>query len=127
MPLRAECFFRENRIDRRTGATATAIDRATRTVHLDDGGTLPYDVLVLATGAANRMPAVPGADLAGIRTLRNLADAEALRAELCTARSVLVVGAGFVGLEVAAAARARGLPVRSSRPRTVRWAGPCRR
>jgi 3-phenylpropionate/trans-cinnamate dioxygenase ferredoxin reductase subunit len=111
MPLRAERFFRENRIELRTGVTATAIDRAARTVHLDDGRTLPYDVLVLATGAANRTPAVPGVDQPGVHALRTLADAEALAAALPRARSVLVVGAGFIGLEVAAAARARGLPV----------------
>jgi 3-phenylpropionate/trans-cinnamate dioxygenase ferredoxin reductase subunit len=111
LPLRAARFFADHGIDLRTGVTATAADRACRTVRLDDGETLPYDVLVLATGAANRTPAVPGADLAGIHALRTLADAEALRAELPSTRSVLVVGAGFIGLEVAAAARARGLPV----------------
>jgi 3-phenylpropionate/trans-cinnamate dioxygenase ferredoxin reductase subunit len=110
LPLRAERFFRDHRIDLRTGVTARAIDRASRTVLLDDGE-LPYDVLVLATGAANRTLAVPGIDLAGVRALRTLGDAEALRAELPRARSVLVVGAGFGGLEVAAAARAHGLPV----------------
>jgi 3-phenylpropionate/trans-cinnamate dioxygenase ferredoxin reductase subunit len=111
LPLRAERFFTDRRIDLRTGVTATAIDRATRTVQLDDGDTLPYDVLVLATGAATRTPAVPGTDLAGIHALHTLADADALRAELPRVRSVLVVGAGFIGLEVAAAARAHGLPV----------------
>lgn len=111
LPLRGERFFSDHGIDLRAGATATAIDRASRAVRLDDGDPLPYDVLVLATGAANRTPAVPGAGLAGIHALRTLADAEALRAELRRARSLLVVGAGFVGLEVAAAARAYGLPV----------------
>jgi len=111
LPLRAERFFTDRRIDLRTGVTATALDRASRTVLLQDGAALPYDVLVLATGAANRMPAVPGADLAGIHALRTLADAQALRAGLSRARSVLVVGAGFVGLEVAAAARAHGSAV----------------
>jgi 3-phenylpropionate/trans-cinnamate dioxygenase ferredoxin reductase subunit len=111
LPLRAERFFADQRIALRTGVTATALDRAARTVLLDDGGALPYDVLVLATGAANRMPVVPGADLAGVHALRTLADAAALRAGLSRARSVLVVGAGFVGLEVAAAARAHGMGV----------------
>jgi 3-phenylpropionate/trans-cinnamate dioxygenase ferredoxin reductase component len=111
LPLRAERVFADQRIRLRVGATATAIDRTARRVHLDDGDPLPYDVLVLATGAANRTPPVPGADLAGIHALRTLADAEALRSGLCRARSLLVVGAGFVGLEVAAAARAHGLAV----------------
>jgi 3-phenylpropionate/trans-cinnamate dioxygenase ferredoxin reductase component len=110
-PLRAERFFSDHRIDLRTGVVATALDRSSRSVLLDDGDALPYDVLVLATGAANRRLAVPGAELAGIHTLRTLADARTLRADLSRARSVLVVGAGFVGLEVAAAARAHGLPV----------------
>jgi 3-phenylpropionate/trans-cinnamate dioxygenase ferredoxin reductase subunit len=72
---------------------------------------LHYDVLVLATGAANRPLRVPGAGLAGIHGLRTVADADALRADLVRCRSVLVVGAGFVGLEFAAAARRHGLPV----------------
>nr|WP_233160078.1 FAD-dependent oxidoreductase [Pseudonocardia sp. MH-G8] len=110
LPLRAERFFVDQRIDLRRVA-ATALDRASRTVALDDGAALPYDVLVLATGAANRTLPVPGADLAGVHALRTLPDAEALRAGLSRARSVLVVGAGFVGLEVAAAARAHGLGV----------------
>ncbi|GAA5113352.1 NAD(P)/FAD-dependent oxidoreductase [Pseudonocardia adelaidensis] len=111
LPLRAERFFTDRRIELRTGVTATALDRTARNVLLDDGAALPYDVLVLATGAANRVPAVPGADLAGIHALRTLGDAQELRAGLSRARSVLVVGGGFVGLEVAAAARAHGQAV----------------
>lgn len=111
LPLRAGRFFADHGIDLRTGVTATAIDRASGTVRLGDGAMLPYDVLVLATGAANRRAAVPGVDLAGVHALRTLADADSLRAQLPHARSVLVVGAGFIGLEVAAAARTRGLPV----------------
>ncbi|MFI5718944.1 NAD(P)/FAD-dependent oxidoreductase [Nocardia sp. NPDC051750] len=111
LPLRAEQVFTDQRIDLRTGVTATALDRKEQTVLLDDGATLGYDILVLATGAANRTPAVPGADLAGIHTLRTLDDAEALADGLSRAQRVLVVGAGFVGLEVAAAARAHGLDV----------------
>ncbi|HLU54147.1 MAG TPA: FAD-dependent oxidoreductase [Pseudonocardia sp.] len=110
-PLRAERFYPEQRIDLRTGVRAVGIDRAGRTVALDDGTAVPYDVLVLATGAANRPLEVPGADLAGVHALRTRADADALRAELVRARSLLVVGAGFIGLEVAAAARAHGLDV----------------
>ena len=111
LPLRAERFFRDNRIDLRTGVRATAIDRGSRKLRLNAGGALPYDVLVLATGAANRWPAVLGADLPGIHGLRTLANAEAVRSQLRRARSVLVVGAGFIGLEFAAAARKHGLPV----------------
>jgi 3-phenylpropionate/trans-cinnamate dioxygenase ferredoxin reductase subunit len=111
LPLRGERFFLDNGIDLRTGVRATAVVRDARTVLLDDGGTLRYSVLVLATGAANRWPDVPGADLAGVHGLRTLAEAEVVRAKLDRARSVLVVGAGFIGLEFAAAARKRGLHV----------------
>jgi 3-phenylpropionate/trans-cinnamate dioxygenase ferredoxin reductase component len=111
LPLRSERFFRDNRIDLRTGVGVTALDRASRTVLLADGITLQYSALVLATGAVNRWPAVPGADLLGIHGLRTLDDAQAVRAKLHRACSVLVVGAGFIGLEFAAAARKHGLPV----------------
>ena len=109
LPLRPEKFFTTNDVDARLGVHVTSIDRAARTVTLDDGTTLAYSKLVLATGAANRELAVPGADLAGIHGLRTLTDAQALHARLDAVRSVVVIGAGFIGLEFAAAARARGL------------------
>ncbi len=111
LPLRPEKFFTTNDVDARLGVHVTSIDRAARTVALDDGTTLAYSKLVLATGAANRELAVPGADLAGIHGLRTLTDAQALHARLDAVRSVVVIGAGFIGLEFAAAARARGLDV----------------
>nr|WP_245900399.1 FAD-dependent oxidoreductase [Prauserella shujinwangii] len=111
LPLRAERYFAEHRIDLRTGVTATALHREARTVELSDGGAVPYDALVLATGAVSRAFGVPGADLAGVHALRTLADADALRAALPGARSVLVVGAGFIGLEFAAAARRHAVRV----------------
>ncbi|MGR6963090.1 NAD(P)/FAD-dependent oxidoreductase [Geodermatophilus sp. URMC 61] len=111
LPLRGEKFYAENRIELRTGLTATVLDRARRTVFLDDGESLTYTTLVLATGATNRTLPVPGSDLAGVHDLRTLADAERLRADMGKARSVAVVGAGFIGLEFAAAARAHGLAV----------------
>ncbi len=109
--MRPEKFFTTNDVDARLGVHVTSIDRAARTVALDDGTTLAYSKLVLATGAANRELAVPGADLAGIHGLRTLTDAQALHARLDAVRSVVVIGAGFIGLEFAAAARARGLDV----------------
>ena len=111
LPLRPEKFFTTNDVDARLGVHVTTIDRAAKTVTLDDGTTLAYSTLVLATGAANRELAVPGASLAGIHGLRTLTDAQALHARLDTVRSVVVIGAGFIGLEFAAAARARGLDV----------------
>jgi len=111
LPLRAERFFTEQRIDLRTGVRVTAIDRGRQTVTLERGERLCYSALVLATGAANRALPVPGVDLAGVHVLRTLADAEHLRAALATARSAVVVGAGFIGLEFAAVARKRGVEV----------------
>ncbi|MGW6173849.1 NAD(P)/FAD-dependent oxidoreductase [Arthrobacter sp. NPDC055138] len=111
LPLRPEKFFTTNDVDARLGVHVTSIDRAAKTVTLDDGSTLAYSTLALATGAANRELTVPGADLAGIHGLRTLTDAQALHARLDTVRSVVVIGAGFIGLEFAAATRARGLDV----------------
>ncbi|GAA5161380.1 MULTISPECIES: NAD(P)/FAD-dependent oxidoreductase [Amycolatopsis] len=107
LPLRGAAFFEG--ITYAGGARVLAVDRDRREVELDDGRRIGYSALVLATGAVNRT--LPGADLAGVHGLRTLADARALRAELADARSVVVAGAGFIGLEFAAAARARGLAV----------------
>ncbi|GAA3684305.1 FAD-dependent oxidoreductase [Arthrobacter ginkgonis] len=111
LPLRARQFFAGARVESLQGVAVTGIDRANRTVALSDGTVLGYDKLVLATGAANRALGVPGAGLGGIFTLRTLAEAEAIRRRLEAVRSAVVVGAGFIGLEFAAAARARGIPV----------------
>lgn len=92
-------------------ARAITIDRARRSVTLDIGIDLPYGHLVLATGTRNRGLAVPGAKLNGVVYLRSLVDAGDLRSRLDQARSAVVVGAGFIGLEFAAIAAARGLRV----------------
>lgn len=92
-------------------ATAVSIDTATRTVGLAGGTSLGYTHLVLATGAANRALPCPGADLEGVHALRTLTDARRLQGSLSAARKVVVIGAGFIGLEFAAGARARGLAV----------------
>lgn len=109
--LRPHGFFAEHAITHRPGLRAVAINRAERRLQLSDGDSLPYDHLVLATGARNRPLPVPGADLEGVRQLRGLADADALKADIAAAGSVVVVGAGFIGLEFAAVAAARGLSV----------------
>ncbi|WGW11411.1 FAD-dependent oxidoreductase [Saxibacter everestensis] len=111
LPLRAASFYRDNTVDSRLGVQVIAVDRRTRTVRLGDGSEVEYSKLVLATGAANRELTVPGSDLAGIHGLRTLADAEVVHARLDTVRSIVVVGAGFIGLEFAAAARQRGIDV----------------
>ncbi|WP_054816058.1 NAD(P)/FAD-dependent oxidoreductase [Nocardia arizonensis] len=108
--LRPAEFFEEKRIELRLGTEATAVDTAARTVTLSDGSALSYDHLVVATGLRpRRLPGLP--DLAGVHVLRDHADATALRAGLTGAKSALVVGAGFIGCEVAAALRAEGLAV----------------
>ncbi|MCW2244161.1 FAD-dependent oxidoreductase [Azospirillum canadense] len=94
-----------------SGCRVTAIDRAARTVSLSYGSSVPYDKLLIATGArARRLPA-PGADLPGVHHLRTIADAEALGAALTAAKRVVVIGAGFIGLEIASAARKLGAAV----------------
>ncbi|AYO83990.1 NAD(P)/FAD-dependent oxidoreductase [Methylobacterium brachiatum] len=109
--LRQPGFFAEHAIAHRPGIRAVAIDRAGRRLHLSDGQSLAYDHLVLATGARNRPLPVPGADFPNVRQLRGLADADALRVALGEARAIVVIGAGFIGLEFAAVAAARGLSV----------------
>ncbi|YCK79850.1 FAD-dependent oxidoreductase (plasmid) [Arthrobacter sp. D3-18] len=111
LPLRAAKFFTENNIAMRLGVSVTSIDPARQTVKLSDRSTLGYSKLVLTTGAANRALTVPGVDLAGIHGLRSLDDALAVQRCLSSANRVVIIGAGFIGLEFAAAARKRGLEV----------------
>lgn len=111
LPLRPHNFYPEQGIDLRLGVAVTGIDRDTRAVHLQDGSRLQYDDLVLATGAHARRLTCPGSDLRGIHHLHTVDDAEALRAAMGRATRILVIGAGFIGLEFAAAAAALGLPV----------------
>jgi len=108
--LRPDDFYAQNHIQR-VQARITAIDRAARQLQLADGQRLHYDHLVLALGARNRLPAAPGAPLGGVLGIRTLADADALGPRLADARQVVVIGAGFIGLEFAAVAAARGLDV----------------
>ena len=109
--LRPESFYAEQGIDLRTGATATAIDAAAKTVTFADGTVEAYDALILATGSTARKLAIPGADRPELLELRTLADAERLKAALGPGRRLAVVGGGYVGLEAAASARALGAEV----------------
>ena len=109
--LAPDAWYAEHGVDLRAGVSARAIDRAARTVELSDGSALPYDRLLLVTGSRPRVLGVPGADLPGVRALRTLADADALRSALPEAGSIVIVGAGWIGLEAAAAARIQGLEV----------------
>ena len=108
---RAPATYEELDLDLRLGRRATALDIDARTLALDDGATIPYDGLLIATGARVRtLPGTP--DLQGLFTLRTLDDALALRAALdAQPGRVVVVGAGFIGSEVASSCRARGLEV----------------
>lgn len=101
-------FYAENKIDFRPNISATALKRADKLVELSDGSTLSYDILVIATGMRpNKLP-LPGADLAGVLSLRSAADAEQLKGHLKPGHHIAIIGGGYIGLEVAASARALG-------------------
>ncbi len=106
-----EAFYRDQHIDLRVDAAVQQIDRAGRKVVLSGGHTVAYQRLLIATGAAPRMLTVPGATLDGVHVLRTAADALAVLDELSPGRRIAIVGAGFIGLEVAATAVARGCEV----------------
>ena len=109
--LREDAFYTEQRIDLRLKANVVRLHIAAHEVELADGSKVPYDRLLLATGAeAVRLP-VPGMDLPHVHTLRSLADSRAIINRAASARRVVVVGASFIGLEVAASLRTRGLDV----------------
>jgi 3-phenylpropionate/trans-cinnamate dioxygenase ferredoxin reductase subunit len=104
-------YYAEHDIELLLGARATRLDPAARAVELADGRRLAYDRLLIATGATPRRLPVPGADLDGVLYLRTLAEARALRERVAEARRVVVVGMGFIGAEVVASCRKRGLEV----------------
>ena len=104
LALRGPSFFAEQAIATRFGDAVAAIDREAREVRFASGDVLPYAHLVLATGARARPAPFPGADLPGVVTLRNLDDAQRLREALDAAADIVVIGAGFIGLEFAATA-----------------------
>ena len=111
LALRPASFYSAQNVGLIEHDAAVLIDRARRSVRLASGATVPYGHLVLATGAANRPLPVPGAALAGVVGLRNLAETKALKALLPGLRRVVVIGAGFIGLEFAAVAAERGIAV----------------
>jgi NADPH-dependent 2,4-dienoyl-CoA reductase/sulfur reductase-like enzyme/nitrite reductase/ring-hydroxylating ferredoxin subunit len=111
IPLHGPELYQELKIDLEPGRTAAHLDLAARSVVLDDGRKLTYGALLLATGVEPRRLPIPGFDLPHVHTLRSLADSRALIAAAESARRAVVVGASFIGLEVAASLRARGLEV----------------
>lgn len=108
LALKPESFYAEANITLLLSAMASNIDRAAKTVSLSNGRSIPYDHLIIATGARARPLPVPGADLAGVMSLRSAADAEQLKAVLGPGKRLAVVGGGYIGLEAAASARALG-------------------
>jgi len=111
IPLRSAEFYREQGIEVHLNARVVDIDVKIRKVQLADGSSHTYDALLLATGAEPMHLDVAGADLPHVHTLRTWADSKALVAAASTARRAVVVGASFIGLEVAAALRARDIEV----------------
>jgi 3-phenylpropionate/trans-cinnamate dioxygenase ferredoxin reductase component len=104
-------FYAEQDIELLTGVAATAVDVVEHRLALADGRQLSYDRLLLATGAVPRRPPIPGIDLDGVHTLRALRDSDALREAFARQGTVVIVGAGWIGCEVAAAARNHGAEV----------------
>jgi NADPH-dependent 2,4-dienoyl-CoA reductase/sulfur reductase-like enzyme/nitrite reductase/ring-hydroxylating ferredoxin subunit len=111
LPLRPDSFYAENSIDLRLGVRVEAIHTSSRTITLASGEERPYDALLLATGAEPVRLSIPGSDAPHVHYLRTLADSRAIIADAASARKAVVIGASFIGLEVAASLRTRKLEV----------------
>ena len=109
--LRPESFYTKNDIELRLGNAVREIDRGGRTVRLEDGDSLGFTDLVIATGSRPRRLDAPGADLENIFYLRTLADSDVIRSALVAGRRLAVVGGGYIGLEIASTAKGLGLEV----------------
>ena len=104
-------WYEQNQVELRLGVTATALDLQAREVELDGGERLSFERLLLATGGRNRSLPLPGRDLEGVFDLRTLEDADRIRKEASAGASVLIVGAGFIGCELASSFRQMGVEV----------------
>src|SRR5439155_14162080 len=109
--LRPSAFYRDRRIEVIVGARVVDIDRHERRLRLASGRLVPFDALVLSVGARNRSLPVDGAELDGVLYLRTLDESREVKARLQDARDVVVIGGGFIGLELAAVARSLGKSV----------------
>ena len=109
--VRPEAFYADNRIETRFGTTVIGVDAAGKTIAVAGGDPVRYDSLLIATGSRNRRFPIPGIDLEGVLDLRTLGDAARIRAEMLPGRRVVMAGMGFIGSEVAASLRQRGLEV----------------
>ncbi len=119
MPLRGPKFYQANGIDLRTGTAVVALDPAAKTARLSDGSTLHFDAALLASGGLPRRPSLPGGSSPGCHLLRSWADARRLLAGVESAKDVLMVGAGFIGLELASSLRDRGIGVTVVAPEAI--------
>jgi NADPH-dependent 2,4-dienoyl-CoA reductase/sulfur reductase-like enzyme/nitrite reductase/ring-hydroxylating ferredoxin subunit len=119
MPLRGEDFYREQDVAWKPGYRVTKLEVAAKRVHLEGGDSMAFGALVLATGAQPTRLPIPGADLPHVFTLRTLGDSRAIIARAASAKRAVVVGASFIGLEVAASLRARGVEVDVVAPEAV--------
>jgi 3-phenylpropionate/trans-cinnamate dioxygenase ferredoxin reductase subunit len=109
--IRPEGFYQQNHAELKLGVRVQLLDRHAQLLVLDDGTSFRYDHLVLATGSRVRRVAVPGSDLAGIHYLRGIDDVDAIRAAATPGKRMVIVGAGYIGLETAATCVQRGLDV----------------
>ena len=109
--VRPAAFYAEHGIQTMFGTRATRIDPSARVVELEDHRRVSFDALLIATGGRNRPVSIPGVDLDGIYSLRTVQDADRIRAEMIAGRRAVVVGMGFIGSEVAASLRQKGLEV----------------
>ena len=109
--VRPAAYYAEHGIQTMFGTRATRIDPSARVVELEDHRRVSFDALLIATGGRNRTVSIPGVDLDGIYSLRTVQDADRIRAEMIAGRRAVVVGMGFIGSEVAASLRQKGLEV----------------
>ena len=109
-PLQSQSFYQQNRIERRT-AEVTRLDATQKRIDCADGTTLSYDTALLATGAAPTLPKLPGVHLSNVFLLRSRTDADAILAQAERSERAVILGASFIGMEVAASLRERGLDV----------------
>ncbi|HKU17580.1 MAG TPA: FAD-dependent oxidoreductase [Steroidobacteraceae bacterium] len=111
LTLRPAQHYADHAVELQLGRRAMELDRSAQRIRLDDGVEIAYDALLLATGARPRMLAAPGGALDGVHYLRTIADVERLRPHLLPGRRLVIIGGGYIGLEVAATCREHGLDV----------------
>jgi 3-phenylpropionate/trans-cinnamate dioxygenase ferredoxin reductase subunit len=109
--VRPSAFYEEHGIETVLGVQATRIDAPGRVVHLQNGRRISYDALLITTGCRNRSITISGGDLAGVYNLRTVQDADRIRKEAVAGRTAVIVGMGFIGAEVAASLRQKGVEV----------------